>query len=421
MKNLTLLAFLLLTTRFFSLAQLPVGFIAKYELPNTAVDNGGNNYNGTLTSTTGTTDRFGTVNAATNFTTAGTGTLPVALVTATQNNFTFGFWFKTTQVAGFDGQWYGGRALVDAEVCGETFDWGFALIDGGAVAFGIGLPDITIKSPLTNYNNNAWHFVTGTRNATGGIIILYIDGVQVATSAGTTTSALNAPTSIRLGSNPCAPAGVYVGALDDMVVYDRALSAAEVTSLYNHLNALTLPLQWLSFTGELQGNKVELIWEVDHVVNNDRFEIEHSLNGNQFSTRAVVPEGAGIVQNAGRHVYRYSDLNVAKGNHSYRIKQIDEDGKSTFSKTIQVNVGANLTALALKANPVNNELLIQNSELALLLRLQVLDVNGKVLIDHRVQSTDAVVRLDVRKLKPGYYLLKVNTKEGFSSLPWIKL
>src|SRR5690606_23491997 len=109
---------------------------------------------GSLSSTAATMNRLGDSNGATAFTAgSSTGSLPLALVQAVKDDLSVGFWFRPTTNAGFSDQWYGGRALVDADVCGGTTDWGTALIDGGKVAVGIGNPDITIESTAGGYND----------------------------------------------------------------------------------------------------------------------------------------------------------------------------------------------------------------------------------------------------------------------------
>ena len=58
-----LLLFLLIS--FSVTAQLPSGYVGDYLLNNSATDYSGNGYNGSLTSTSATTNRFGTSNKAT--------------------------------------------------------------------------------------------------------------------------------------------------------------------------------------------------------------------------------------------------------------------------------------------------------------------------------------------------------------------
>lgn len=405
----------------FLLAQLPSGFIAEYQLNNSANDVGGNNYNGTLTSAAGTTNRFGTSNAATAFTQGSSmGTLPFSLVTAMENDFSIGFWFKTSMVANSGAQWYSGNSLVDAEECGEVEDWGVALIDGGSVCLGIGNPDITIKSPLATYNDDAWHFVTATRNSSSGTVTLYIEGVEVANSSGTTTAALNVPPNIGLASNPCVPSGVYDGGLDDIIVYDRVLSGAEVSDLYNYMSAVPLPLRWLSFTGQMLGNKAELKWEVEAVVNNEHFEVEHSMDGKNFSLKSKIRNEDGITTAPGKLIFTYSDAGLAKGTHFYRIRQVDSDGRYTFSKTIQLKAGSVNSKFFLQINPVLDELALVNADQIKIHNLKVADASGRILVDRQVKTNDPVIKTSVQKLRPGYYLLKISSATGDVTLPWIK-
>ena len=422
MKNCLLVSLLVLLLPSFSGAQIPAGIVGSYQLNATAIDLSGNGYNGTLTSTTGTTNRFGTANTATAFT-AGvfTGSLPLTLVTALQNDFSYGFWIKTNMVANSSSQWYGGNALVDAEVCGSTSDYGTALIDGGKIAFGIGNPDITIKSVAATYNDNAWHFVTVVRNKAAGSITLYADGAQVASTTGTSTAALTAPSFIGLGNNPCATGGVYTGALDDIICYNRVLSGAEVTNLYNALNASALPLHWLSFTGLVKGQTIELKWEVEKSINNDHFEIEHSTDGIHFSLQGTRRDNESITTTGGRLLYTFPDTRPASGANFYRIKQVDADGNYSYSKTIQVSLRGMQSGLYIQSNPVRNELVLMNSDQKMIKQLQVIDISGKIIKEQTVNSNNSSVLLNTHELKTGYYLLRVDTGDGITNLRLIKM
>ena len=395
--------------------------IAMYLLNNTANDISGNNYNGSLNATSATTNRFGTINTATffDFGLSSTGTLPLDLVTAVNDDFTLGFWFKTSMSASSSSQWYGGNALVDAEVCGVTADWGTALIDGGKVAMGIGNPDITIKS-IANYNDDSWHFVTVTRSRSAGTIILYMDGVQEASSTGTYTGALNAANNIRLGSNPCAPGAVYTGSLDDFIFYNRVLSNTEVTALYNHLNAFVLPVSWISFSGVLKENQVKLSWQVEAAEKNDHFEVEHSTDGSRFFKKATLRESDGIKTGPGRSLFTYLDAGLEKGNQFYRIKQVDKDGSYSFSKTIQFRVDYKLSGFHLRSNPVTDELVLVNADQTKVLQLQVADMSGRILLNRQAKSTNTIIITSAGKLAPGHYLLKIRSASGVMTIPWIK-
>ncbi|HXB42659.1 MAG TPA: LamG domain-containing protein, partial [Puia sp.] len=295
MKRIIYPSLLFLLSPYFLSAQKPAGFVAEYQLDNNnANDISGNNYTGSLTSTTATSNRFAVTNRAIQLTSgSSTGTLPVVVM----DNFSLGFWINTTMSAANGTEWYQGQSLVDAEVCGQVNDWGTALMNTGKIAFGIGNPDITIIS-ASNYNDGNWHFITATRDESAGVSVLYVDGSQVATTNGLNTGPLNSPAIIGLGRNNCSGSN-YTGALDDIIFYNRVLSSAEVTNLYNYSNAVTLPLNWLSFTGEIDGARINLNWQIADAGLNKHFEVEHSMDAENFSVIGNVLQNGGIAVSGG--------------------------------------------------------------------------------------------------------------------------
>ena len=144
-----------------------------------------------------------------------------------QNDFSISFWMKTSQTAPTGSFWYQGNGLVDAEVGGKKNDFGTTLV-GNTVAFGVGPTDVTIKA-TTAVNDNEWHHVAATRDASSGEIILYIDGVAEA-SGTAATGAKNAPPSIHLG-NIQTNKRYYNGLLDIVGLYNVVLTPAEVAEL----------------------------------------------------------------------------------------------------------------------------------------------------------------------------------------------
>ncbi len=135
-------------------------------------------------------------------------------------DFTISCWMKTTATGG-TGQWYAGKAIIDAEVPGVAADWGIALV-GNQVGFGIGNPDKTILS-TTAVNDGAWHHVTATRISSTGAIKLYIDGQLQGSDTGA-AGPRNVAGGIRLGSSLYGGA-YFAGAIDDLRILNHALIA----------------------------------------------------------------------------------------------------------------------------------------------------------------------------------------------------
>jgi hypothetical protein len=90
-----------------------------------------------------------------------------------------------------------------------------------------------------------------------------------------------------------------------------------------------LPVELVSFkaSGTLHG--IALAWATATEVNNYGFEIERSSFKSDRWQKIGFVEGAGST-NAPRS-YAYTDRNVPAGKYSYRLKQIDRDGKFEYS------------------------------------------------------------------------------------------
>jgi predicted esterase len=114
----------------------------------------------------------------------------------------------------------------------------------------------------------------------------------------------------------------------------------------------SLPVEWLSFTAMRANPGVVLAWSTAQEKNNDHFDIERSDDGNTF-IKVGQHTAAGNSQSA-QH-YTFTDGEA--GNqfyYYYRIKQIDLDGKFSYTKTVAVPAtGKAKTKLLLWPNPLS--------------------------------------------------------------------
>ncbi len=151
---------------------------------------------------------------------------------AIQDDFTLSIWFKTASNAGTLGSWSNGIALIDGDFPGSQNDYGLGMAQG-KLMFGTGRPDVTITSPAT-YNDNNWHQVICTRVKSTGALVMYVDGVQVATGTGGTNT-LNDPSRLFIGN--WDNGRYFQGNISAIHMYSSALSASQAQQNYNALNA----------------------------------------------------------------------------------------------------------------------------------------------------------------------------------------
>jgi uncharacterized protein (TIGR03790 family) len=97
-----------------------------------------------------------------------------------------------------------------------------------------------------------------------------------------------------------------------------------------------LPIELSTLTVQMQGNSAELSWSTVSETNNYGFEIQRKANSDadyKSIPGAFVP-GHGTTLEP--HSYTYVDVTVPQGVVSYRLKQIDLDGKSSFHGPVDV-------------------------------------------------------------------------------------
>jgi len=125
-----------------------------------------------------------------------------------------------------------------------------------------------------------------------------------------------------------------------------------------HTNA-ALPVELTSFTAVAKNGVVNLRWETATEVNNNGFEIQRKSEKDEWSKIGFV-EGH-FTTNSPKY-YSFSDKPVGFGIYSYRLKQIDNDGKFEYSPVVEVLVDNLPNGFVLEQNypnPFNPETAIK--------------------------------------------------------------
>ena len=102
----------------------------------------------------------------------------------------------------------------------------------------------------------------------------------------------------------------------------------------------TLPVVYRSFDVTLNNKTVDLFWITEAMAGNDHFEVERSFDQASFSTIGMVLGAQS--KNGISDLYSFRDATAALADHKviyYRLKQVDIDGKFTYSviKTVRIN------------------------------------------------------------------------------------
>jgi len=156
----------------------------------------------------------------------------INLVTATTlgindatSPFTMAFWFKTNAAGEkyFIDNYDGGAGDISIRLDGgkiETFLQDTSGNNNGTPQYGSG------------YNDDSWHHVVITWNGAGKEIV-YVDGSSLGSTNSTTiTGSFETGAAFQFAARPSGPAYLD-GEMDEVRIYNRALSPKEVRDLYN--------------------------------------------------------------------------------------------------------------------------------------------------------------------------------------------
>ena len=99
-----------------------------------------------------------------------------------------------------------------------------------------GTGSLTLLSGSTTIDDGNWHFVVATRS--GGTYKIYVDGNLDAQTAGSTLPTTSVPIAIGAEKYGGSLYDVINGAIDEVGIWSRALSAPEISLLYGNGNGL---------------------------------------------------------------------------------------------------------------------------------------------------------------------------------------
>ncbi len=174
----------------------------------------------------------------------------------------------------------------------------------------------------------------------------------------------------------------------------------------------SLPVQLTSFDAKRVNDKdVLCTWQTASELNNDYFEIQRSVDGSQFTAIGKVK---GNVTSEIVHGYQFTDNSLSSVNNEpltiyYRLKQLDLDGKSSFSDIRVVSFNQVNTNWNIYPNPTTNELHIETTGTEKL-TAQVFDITSKQVISTILFTSSTII--NTSSLYEGMYFVRITDANG---------
>ena len=258
-------------------------------------------------------------------------------------------------------------------------------------------PNTTLSGPLGN------NFVVYSGNSTSALYhnkVLIVDALKPSSDPQVAAGSFNWETSAENLNDE-----------NSIIVHDSFIANEYYQSLCNDITVnggspcvSPLPLDWVSFNASLTiNNTVALNWAIADQLNINHFEVERSVDAAHFAILV-----GGIVPDTKNDNYQLIDGSPNKGANYYRIKEVDNDGTSTFSKVISVEIVDSRHEIVVVPNPTRDVAILKGNKIA---SIQVIDNIGRAV--KFISLKDATnPTLSVSSLPSGVYHLRVTTTDG---------
>lgn len=175
---------------------------------------------------------------------------------------------------------------------------------------------------------------------------------------------------------------------------------------------MVLPVEGLSFQASPIGNAtVELTWQTLAEVNNQRFEVERSGDGNLFEQ---IGEVGGQGNRNEEASYTFLDPSAMGERFYYRLKQVDFNGGYVYSEVVEVLLSSDLAFLSIFPQPADQHFTLQLAQGATQpVFCRITDLYGCHILTQTFPTGQASsMQIESSRMAAGIYLVELKSEAG---------
>jgi Concanavalin A-like lectin/glucanases superfamily/Secretion system C-terminal sorting domain len=333
------------------------GLIAWYPFTGNTLDSSGQNNNLTNNSISFVVDRLGNTNSSAFFNGSTSYANLIAKNILQPNSYTLSCWINSKDIPLKN---YSSIITYSP----NAWTWGppyklflnsSGQIEGRQWSSSTSWQDVTTN---TNYIvTNKWFHLLMTFDSLTSTQSLYINNQLINKRKSILSYSNNLLAGLFIGATRESADGSLVdffsGNIDDIRIYNRALDNTEIQALYNEGGWNTLlPIQLQQFNATTLANSISLQWQTVTATNTDYFVVERSTNGLSFTSIGKV-DALSSTPN-----YVFTDAQATLCTNFYRVKIVDKDGSSSYSKIVSAVLGSQ-AALNVYPNPAKDKVTLQ--------------------------------------------------------------
>ncbi len=253
---------------------------------------------------------------------------------------------------------------------------------------------------LAHMPNNSAPFLTIADNNPGGLLNANLLGASVHYAGDVNHDGF--PDFLIGGPSGILDLGLNIGSLLGAFTTGSGLIvSASSGGVYLYFGFTgPLPVNFLSFTATAEKTDVLLDWSTAQEQNSDHFEIERSSDNSNFVSigQVTAAHNSNMQMN-----YSFTDPSPVSGNNFYRLKEVDLDGNSMYSKVVSVNFGGpSQNVIAVYPNPAHEsfQLLFKNMPTGRY-EMSLLSPAGQVIQSRSIQVSNSASYAELVPLSSG--------------------
>jgi len=180
-----------------------------------------------------------------------------------------------------------------------------------------------------------------------------------------------------------------------------------------------VPVQLLYLRGKANGSQNQLSWATATELNSDYFGVQRSINLRDFTDIGRIKSAGDSRQ---RLEYSFIDEAPLPGVNYYRLKQVDKDGSSEYSKIVGVNAQST-ERFVIYPNPSDGQSIHLQFDNLLLEGLGLVDLLGqKIPFVVSVSSSNSLSIKPARPLQTGLYFVTYTAanEPRFTQKIWVQ-
>jgi hypothetical protein len=169
----------------------------------------------------------------------------------------------------------------------------------------------------------------------------------------------------------------------------------------------TLPVELISFTGQISAGSAILHWVTQTEINSDYFEVQHSLDAKEYITIGYV-----LAQGNSNHQTEYSFIheNPVDALNYYRLIQYDFDGQTTYTEVLALEENNDFENcdIDIFPNPAVDYVIIENYT-SFPVELKIFNSHAIIVMTEIVNSGKNMIGLE--KFSPGIYMIVISSQD----------